>query len=64
MPDEQDSARYEPETSPFKPRRMKSHIEEQFAATGLTERIGAGHFFATVDEAVAWCDDHRSEMTP
>ncbi len=44
--------------------RMKSHIEEQFAATGLTERIGAGHLFATVDEAVAWCDDHRSEMTP
>jgi MFS superfamily sulfate permease-like transporter len=40
--------------------RMKSHLDQQFAATGLTERIGRDHFFATVDEAVAWCDGHRT----
>jgi high affinity sulfate transporter 1 len=39
--------------------RMKSHLEEQFAGTGLTDRIGAEHFFATVHEAVAWCEDHQ-----
>jgi high affinity sulfate transporter 1 len=39
--------------------RMKSHLEEQFAGTGLMERVGPEHFFPTVDEAVAWCDAHR-----
>ena len=35
--------------------RMKSHLEKQFADTGLTGRIGPGRFFPTVDAAVAWC---------
>ena len=35
--------------------RLKAHIQELFEATGLTERIGADHLFATVDGAVAWC---------
>jgi MFS superfamily sulfate permease-like transporter len=41
--------------------RMKSHVEEQFAVTGLTERVGSEHFFPTVDEAVAWCGAHMTE---
>jgi MFS superfamily sulfate permease-like transporter len=44
--------------------RMKSHLEEQFAVTGLTDRVGPGHFFATVDEAVAWCDGQRTGEAP
>ena len=39
--------------------RMKSNLETQFAATGLSARVGADRFFGTVDEAVAWCDAHR-----
>jgi high affinity sulfate transporter 1 len=41
--------------------RMKSHLEEQFTVTGLSERIGPEHLFPTVDEAVAWCEAHRTE---
>ena len=41
--------------------RMKSHVEEQFATTGLTERVGPERFFPTVDSAVAWCDGSRAE---
>jgi MFS superfamily sulfate permease-like transporter len=44
--------------------RMKSHLDEQFAATGLTGRIGPGRFFPTVDEAVAWCGAQRTEESP
>jgi len=44
--------------------RMKSNLEERFAATGLAERIGPDHFFATVDEAVAWCAAHRTDEMP
>jgi high affinity sulfate transporter 1 len=44
--------------------RMKSHVEEQFAVTGLTERVGSEHFFPTVDEAVAWCGAHMTEPAP
>jgi len=44
--------------------RMKSHLEEQFAVTGLTGRVGTGHFFPTVAEAVAWCDAQRTEGAP
>lgn len=44
--------------------RTKSHVEQQLAATGLTERIGAEHFFPTVDAAVAWCTAHRSGVSP
>jgi sulfate permease, SulP family len=38
--------------------RMKSPIEQQFAATHLTETIGAEYFFPTIQAAVEWCDSH------
>jgi MFS superfamily sulfate permease-like transporter len=41
--------------------RMKAHLDEQFAVTGLTEQIGLQHFFPTVDDAVVWCDRQRTE---
>jgi MFS superfamily sulfate permease-like transporter len=44
--------------------RMKSHVEEQFTITGLTDRVGSEHFFPTVDEAVAWCAAHMPEPSP
>jgi high affinity sulfate transporter 1 len=40
--------------------RMKSNLEEQFALTGLSDRVGSGHFFPTVDDAVGWCDAQRT----
>jgi hypothetical protein len=43
---------------------MKSQVEEQFTVAGLMERIGPGHIFPTVDEAVAWCDANRKEEAP
>jgi len=44
--------------------RMKSHVEERFAVSGLTERVGAQHFFPTVDAAVAWCEARITEQAP
>jgi MFS superfamily sulfate permease-like transporter len=41
--------------------RMKAPLQEQFAVTGLTDRIGREHCFDTVERAVAWCDDHRRD---
>ena len=43
--------------------RMKTHLERQFTATGLTDRIGRDHCFPTVDKAVAWCVAQRAEAT-
>jgi MFS superfamily sulfate permease-like transporter len=41
--------------------RMKAPLQEQFAVTGLTDRIGPEHCFDTVERAVAWCDTHRTD---
>jgi high affinity sulfate transporter 1 len=40
--------------------RMKAPLQERFATTGLTERIGREHCFDTVERAVAWCDTDRA----
>ncbi len=44
--------------------RMKSHLEGQFTATALTDRIGSDRYFPTVDTAVAWCVAQQAEANP
>jgi high affinity sulfate transporter 1 len=39
--------------------RLKGHLDDLFHSTGLRDQIGAEHFFATVQSAVAWCEAER-----
>lgn len=41
--------------------RLNGYLTENFDRTGLTEAIGARHFFSTVSAAVKWCTDQARE---